>query len=228
MDRIDDYDFELPEEQIATEPLEQRDHSRLLVVDRRSESISHHRFVELPRLLQAGDRLVLNDTQVLPARLVGQRTNTGGKWEGLFLGTTPEGAWKLIGQCRGKLQPGEQITLVPAHRPESSDRLLLNLVERQADDVWIVQPNEDVDLLATLKEFGTVPLPPYIRRKLANTNDWQRYQTTYSREPDDNLSGLQIEIPNDLARQDRLMHRRAVFPHRMELWDMCVNVEMSS
>lgn len=115
MDRLSNYDYELPEELIAGEPRARRDDSRLLVVDRDSGRIVHRTIRDLPELLQAGDCLVLNDTRVIPARLLGRRAATGGKWEGLFLGCTKAGTWRLMGQCRGKPSVGERITVIRAH-----------------------------------------------------------------------------------------------------------------
>src|SRR6516165_7435821 len=83
------FDYELPPELIAQAPCEPRDQARLLVARRRDRSLSHHHFHELPTLLQPGDLLVLNDTRVVPARLLGKRAATGGKWEGLFLRDVP-------------------------------------------------------------------------------------------------------------------------------------------
>ena len=88
-----------------------RDHARLLVVRRRrDDSLAHHRFDDLANLLIPGDLLVLNDTRVMPARLLGKRAATGGKWEGLFLRQFPDGTWEMLCQTRGRLQPGEQIS----------------------------------------------------------------------------------------------------------------------
>lgn len=182
-DRLSDYNYDLPEELIAAEPAAVRDASRLLVIDRRDGSLSHHRFRDLPTLLSAKDRLVLNDTRVVPARLFGHRATTGGKWEGLFLGKTDDGHWKLIGQTRGRLNEGETITISPAHSSDSDQRLELTLVQRDAEGVWTAMPSSSADYTELLAAFGTVPLPPYIRRKLADEDDWERYQTTYARNP---------------------------------------------
>jgi S-adenosylmethionine:tRNA ribosyltransferase-isomerase len=182
-DRLSDYNYELPEELIAAEPATVRDESRLLVVDRRDGSLSHHRFRDLPTLLSARDRLVLNDTRVVPARLFGHRASTGGKWEGLFLGKTEDGHWKLIVQTRGRLNEGETITIAPAHASNSEQTLELTLVQRDAEGVWTAIPSSSTDYTELLAAFGTVPLPPYIRRKLADKDDWERYQTTYARNP---------------------------------------------
>jgi S-adenosylmethionine:tRNA ribosyltransferase-isomerase len=188
MDELASYDYDLPPELIATEPLPQRDGSRMLVVDRRTGTLQHRHVRDLPEMLRPGDRLVLNDTQVVPARLFGSRSATGGKWEGLFLEALPSGQWRLIGQSGGRLRAGDAITVVPAHNPDSSERLTLTLVECDADGIWTARPSTNG--LATgepatdvLRRFGTVPLPPYIRRKRGSQSDWQRYQTTYARRP---------------------------------------------
>jgi len=183
MDDLHSYDYELPPELIATEPLHRRDASRMLVVDRRSETLHHRSIGDLPELLRAGDRLVLNDTQVLPARLFGYRTATGGKWEGLFLRSLPSGEWQLIGHSGGRLHPGDSITVQSAHRPDCSEQLTLTLVSRDDDGVWTAKPSSGEPAVDVLKRFGTVPLPPYIRRKLGSENDWDRYQTAYARRP---------------------------------------------
>ena len=115
--RLDTYDYELPPELIAQAPLAERDSSRLLVIDRAAGTFQHRTMRDFPDLLQPADCLVLNDSRVVPARLTGRRARTGGRWEGLYLGLLPEGDWKLIGQTRGRLEPGEQVT-IPA--PDSS------------------------------------------------------------------------------------------------------------
>src|SRR5215831_7969643 len=96
-------DYHLPPELIAQEPAAERDRSRLLVVRRGDRSLDHREFLDLPDLLVPGDLLALNDTRVLPARLLGRRERTGGKWEGLFLRQIPDGLWELLGQTRGRL-----------------------------------------------------------------------------------------------------------------------------
>src|SRR6184192_234765 len=99
-------DYDLPPHLIAQEPPADRDAARLLVVDRATGALAHHLFRDLPDLLSPNDLLVLNDTRVLPARLVGKRERTGGRWEGLFLRQTPDGLWELLAQTRGRPEPG--------------------------------------------------------------------------------------------------------------------------
>jgi len=193
---ISHYDYQLPEELIAQQPTDQRDASRLMVIDRGSQTISHHVFRDLPSLLAAGDLLVMNNTRVVPARLNGVRTATGGKWEGLFLREEPGQQWRLIGQTRGTLQAGERITLLPNHQSQSTNSpretspsptqhhptVELLLKERQSGGEWICQPLTTLTTLEILEEFGTLPLPHYMQRS-ADAADWERYQTTYAERP---------------------------------------------
>lgn len=186
-DRIDHYDYILPAELIAGVPAARRDASRLLVVDRQRNTVEHRCFTDLPDLLHPGDLLVMNNTRVVPARLVGLRTATGGKWEGLFLREETSGSWRIIGQTRGKLVPGETITLLPAggghgKGDQSQTALLLTLAEKLDDGEWIVRPASDRPTWDLLDQFGTMPLPPYLQRDAASM-DWERYQTIYADAP---------------------------------------------
>jgi S-adenosylmethionine:tRNA ribosyltransferase-isomerase len=183
MDDLAAYDYELPAELIATEPLPQRDASRMLVVDRCTERLEHRSISDLPEILRPGDRLVLNDTRVVPAHLFGIRKATGGKWEGLFLEVDAAGHWKLIGHAGGKLRSGETLAIAPAHRPESSERLELTLLDCDAEGIWTAAPASSQNAVELLEQFGTVPLPPYIHRKLGAGLDWERYQTTFAARP---------------------------------------------
>ena len=180
------YDYKLPDELIARQPALRREDARLMIVDRAAETVQHRLIDDLPGLLRAGDCLVLNDTRVVPARLLGKRAQTGGRWEGLFLELTASGEWRLLSQCRGKLRAGEHIEIYPAHDPHSEERLLLQLGERDEDGIWRARPansmsNQPLDTWAALDKFGSVPLPPYIRRELAGKDDFARYQTVYAR-----------------------------------------------
>ncbi len=108
--RLADFDFELPEDRIASRPVEPRDQSRLLVLDRRSGARSHRRFRDLPDLLRRGDLIVLNDTRVFPARLRGERA-TGGKIECLLVRDRGEGRWEALLRAGGRLHAGERLAL---------------------------------------------------------------------------------------------------------------------
>ena len=137
---ISSYDYTLPPELIAAAPLSVRDASRLLVVNRAEQSITHATFRDLPAYLREGDLLVVNETRVVPAKLRGTRSATGGKWEGLFLGIEGASHWRLIGQTRGKLQPGEELSLYPADNPDDPSRLRVTLRERRGAGEWLVEP----------------------------------------------------------------------------------------
>ena len=114
MSELDQYDYDLPRQLIAQSPCVSRADARMLVVDRRKGSLSHHHIRDLGEFLQRGDCLALNDTRVVPARLLGRRARTGGHWEGLFLQATPEGLWRVLCKTRGRLAPGEEIVLFNA------------------------------------------------------------------------------------------------------------------
>jgi S-adenosylmethionine:tRNA ribosyltransferase-isomerase len=167
-------DYELPPDLIAQSPAEPRDHARLLTLRRASGSLAHHHFFDLPELLTPGDLLVLNDTRVLHARLLGRRASTGGKWEGLFLKSLADGTWEMLCQTGGKPRPGETILVEPGP-------LELELVEKLADGRWRVQPRATDPVAEILERHGQVPLPPYIRQGRAGPGDADRYQTVYAR-----------------------------------------------
>ena len=178
-DLLSTYDYDLPENLIAKEPLATRDAARLMVLDRHLGTITHRQIRDLPELLRTGDCLVLNNSRVLPARLLGVRTATGGKWEGLYLGSTPNGLWRLIGQTRGYLRLNESITVTNV----AGEALHLKLTEKEADGVSLFEPSSTGNLLDLLQRFGDVPLPPYMDRKQATGLDRERYQTTFALHP---------------------------------------------
>jgi S-adenosylmethionine:tRNA ribosyltransferase-isomerase len=170
---FDVLDYDLPPQLIAQEPAADRDSSRLLVVDRKRAALSHHQFRDLPDLLSPGDHLVLNDTKVLPARLVGRRVKTGGRWEGLFLREQSDGLWELLAQTRGRPLVGEEIAIEPGP-------LRLTLRGR-AGGHWLAEPTSRGSPTELLAVSGHVPLPPYIRKGAALESDRDRYQTVYAR-----------------------------------------------
>jgi len=174
------FDYELPRELVAQEPLRNRIDARLMVVDRGRESIEHRYVRDLPELLTAGDRLVLNDTKVIPAQLVGRRVPTGGRWQGLYLETTSEGHWKLLCKSRGRLKPGDLIELVDVEgRPSAKLWMLEPLDEGQ----WLAHADTDEPLSTLLARLGRVPLPPYIRGGHMIDSDVVNYQTVFARVP---------------------------------------------
>jgi S-adenosylmethionine:tRNA ribosyltransferase-isomerase len=172
--RLDEFDYALPEELIAQEPAARRDASRLLVLRRASGEVGHHTFSDLPDLLSPDDLLVLNDTRVVAARLVGTRRATGGKWEGLFVREHAGGLWELLLQTRGKLAAGETLL---------AGTLALELVEKVPPGRWLVRPGEAGPFAEVLARHGQVPIPPYIRKGRAEDADADRYQTLYARRP---------------------------------------------
>jgi S-adenosylmethionine:tRNA ribosyltransferase-isomerase len=171
--RADSLDYHLPPSLIAQEPAARRDASRLLVVRRRDNALEHRTFADLPELLAPGDLLIHNDTRVLPARLVGRRERTGGRWEGLFLHANEAGLWELLCQTRGRLVEGETVLVEPGS-------LRLTLVGRHGGH-WLARPEAPGTAFELLELHGQVPLPPYIRKGQARDEDRDRYQTVYAR-----------------------------------------------
>jgi len=170
--RLEDLDFALPPEQIAQTPAAERTAARLLVLERTSGALHHHRIADLPRLLRPGDLLVLNDARVIPARIRGRRPS-GGRLELLLLGPAAPGTWEAL--VRGHPRVGETVVL-PGARGE--------WLEALGDGRWRLRLEVGEDVLAWLERVGEVPLPPYIRRPEGpRPEDRLRYQTTYARVP---------------------------------------------
>src|SRR5262249_39401685 len=170
------FDFELPSHLIAQHPCSERDHSRLLVVHRATASIEHRVFHELPDLLKAGDLLVLNDTRVLPARLLGVRERTGGEWGGLLLRQRVAGLWELSVRARGRVVAGEIVMVEPGG-------LRLEYAGKSAEGRWLFRPFEVGSPPELLAQYGHTPLPPYIRKGREAPGDRERYQTLYAHHP---------------------------------------------
>jgi S-adenosylmethionine:tRNA ribosyltransferase-isomerase len=178
--RLDEFDYDLPPHLVARAPSPRRDESRLLVVQRSGGVLGHGRFSDLPEWLRAGDMLVLNDTRVLPARLVGRRYASSGRWEGLFLQTRADGCWELLAQMRGRPIVGETLLV-------EQGGLELELVGKTGEGRWLVRPREAGAAEELLLRHGQVPLPPYIRKARGSDDeapgDRERYQTIYARRP---------------------------------------------
>lgn len=174
------FDYELPRERIAQEPLRQRVDARLMVVDRKRNAIEHHHVRDLPYLIPEGDRLVLNDTRVIPAQLVGVRPETGGRWQGLYLETTAEGHWRLVCKTRGRLKPGDMVKLIDREGRECETLWLLDRLEQGQ---WLAHPDSDEPASVILERLGRVPLPPYIRGGNMTDADLASYQTVFARQP---------------------------------------------
>jgi S-adenosylmethionine:tRNA ribosyltransferase-isomerase len=168
--KTSDFDFYLPEELIAQTPLERRDASRLLTLDKNTGAVGHHRFYELPRFLRPGDCLVLNDSRVLPARLIGRRP-TGGACEVLLLVDRGDNLWECLVRPGRKLKPGARVIF--------GDGRLTATVEAELNDgKRAVRFQYQGIFLEILEQLGRMPLPPYIKAEL---EDQERYQTVYSR-----------------------------------------------
>lgn len=180
MAQASDYDYELPRDLIAQRPAANRTDARLMVLRRSTSAIEHRTIRDLPGLLDPRDCLVINDTRVVPARLLGRRSGTQGRWEGLFLGVDGEGNWRLLCKTRGHLGPGETVDLLDNR---GRDDVRLRMQEKQAGGVWLARPLSEEPTFELLDRVGRVPLPHYIRHGEMERDDRQRYQTVYARNP---------------------------------------------
>jgi S-adenosylmethionine:tRNA ribosyltransferase-isomerase len=167
--RTTDFDYDLPEEQIAQKPVTPRHASRLLVLDRADESLTHTQFWHIDRYLQPGDLLVINETRVIPARIYAKKQPGGGKAELLLLKKDNSHTWEALGGGKG-LKVGRKLIIEGG--PEAE---IIRVLEGPKRMVRFSEPIE-----AYLDQVGHVPLPPYIHRHL---EDPERYQTVYAREP---------------------------------------------
>ena len=165
-----DFYYDLPEELIAQTPLKQRDSSRLLVMDRESGTVTHRYFFDILKYLNPGDCLVMNDSRVLPARLLGQRP-TGGVAELLLLRALGEDKWECLARPGRKLHIGQQIIF-------GNGELKATVVDVRKDGNRIVEFEYEGIFLEVLEKLGKMPLPPYIKEEL---KDQERYQTVYSK-----------------------------------------------
>ncbi|MBQ1834501.1 MAG: tRNA preQ1(34) S-adenosylmethionine ribosyltransferase-isomerase QueA [Oscillospiraceae bacterium] len=166
-----DFDYELPPELIAQTPIERRDASRLLCLDKHTGAFSHHHFYELPDFLQSGDCLILNDSRVLPARLLGQRLPGGGACEVLLLIDRGENTWECIVRPGKHLRKGAKMRF-------GDGELTAEVTEVLPDGNRMVRFAYEGIFLEVLERLGKMPLPPYIKEEL---QDRERYQTVYSR-----------------------------------------------
>ena len=167
-----DFYYNLPESYIAQTPVEPRDHSRLMQIDRADGNITHRHFYNLCDILKKGDLLVVNDSRVLPARLYGEKEGTGSFIEFLLLEQKGDKLWEIICRPGKKAKPGARFSF-------GSGRLTAEVVEVKDDGNRIVQFECEGNFYTALEDVGQMPLPPYITEKL---EDKERYQTVYSRE----------------------------------------------
>lgn len=173
------YDYELPPELIAQQALADRAAARLLVVHRATGTLEHRQIRDLPELLAPGDLVVVNDTRVVPARLIGRRAATGGAWEGLFLRVDETtGLWQILAHTRGRPALGESVALVDRTGAEGAT---LELVGRGLGGTWLVRPSVAGPADEVLARVGRVPLPGYIRGGDEQHGDLERYQTVFAR-----------------------------------------------
>lgn len=179
MSDADLYDYDLPPELIAQQALADRAAARLLVVHRATGTLEHRQIRDLPELLAPGDLVVVNDTRVVPARLIGRRAATGGAWEGLFLRVDETtGLWQILAHTRGRPAIGESVALVDRTGAEGAT---LELVGRGLGGTWLVRPSVAGPAEEVLARVGRVPLPGYIRGGDEQHGDLERYQTVFAR-----------------------------------------------
>ena len=169
--KTSDFNYDLPPELIAQTPLERRDGSRLLVLGRETGAMEHRHFYDLPEYLHPGDCLVLNDSRVLPARLLGHRVPSGGAVEVLLLQDKGDGVWECLTRPGKKTQPGTELSF-------GDGELTATVVGALDGGNKLVQFHYEGIFLEVLERLGKMPLPPYIKEEL---EDGERYQTVYSR-----------------------------------------------
>ena len=167
-----DFYYDLPEELIAQTPIEPRNQSRLMVIDRETGAVSHQHFYNLCDMLQEGDLLVLNDSRVIPARLYGEKMDNGTFIEFLLLEQKGDKLWELICRPGKKAKVGTRFSF-------GGGRLIGEVVEVKEDGNRLVQFTCEGNFFTALEDVGQMPLPPYIKAKL---QDKERYQTVYNRE----------------------------------------------
>lgn len=168
--KVEDFNYDLPQERIAQVPIEPRDHSQLMVVDAKAESVVHKHFYDLPQFLQPNDVLVVNETRVIPARLFGTKLGTQGKVEFLLLRPLTDKKWEVL------VKPGKRCkagTIV-----EFSPKLQAKVLSTTDVGGRVVEFICDQDFGELLEELGETPLPPYITEQL---EDKERYQTVYAK-----------------------------------------------
>lgn len=170
--KTDDFDYYLPKELIAQTPLEKRDESRLLVLDKNSGEVVHKKFYDIIDYLNPGDALVINDTKVIPARIIGVKEDTGAVIELLLLKDVVSDTWECLAKPQKRLKVGTIISF--------GDGILKARVSEIKDEgITIVNLIYDGILMEILEHLGTMPLPPYIHEKLENQD---MYQTVYAKD----------------------------------------------
>ncbi len=169
---LSEFDYYLPPELIAQEPVSRRDQSRLLVINRKTQAIEHTYFSQLVHYLSPGDVLVLNNTRVIPARLTGARKDTGGKVEVVLLKPTGNQTWEALVKPGRRVPPGKEIVF-------GEGKLTASVLETTQEGGRILSFSYEGSFEEVLSQLGILPLPPYIKRELKEP---QRYQTVYAEE----------------------------------------------
>jgi len=170
--KLTDFDFELPEELISQHPYEKRDEARLMVLDKKTGEIEHKGFKDIIDYLDVGDCLVLNDTRVIPARLIGTKEDTGGKIEFLLLKRIDKNRWETLAKPGKRAKEGTKFTF-------GEGELKAKVISSQDDGSRIIEFEFEGIFEEVLDRLGQMPLPPYIKEKLENN---EMYQTVYSNE----------------------------------------------
>ncbi len=172
--KLTDFDYHLPPDRIAQSPLQQRDASRLLVIDRGTDAFHHTQFSQIGEYLPSNTLLVLNDTKVIPARLIGNKIGTGGKIELLLIREKEPDTWDVLAKPRRSLRIGTQVAF-------GNGKLIAEVLAKPDNGHCIVRFDYDHNdaFLSILAEIGMMPLPPYIRRS-PNAEDKTRYQSVYA------------------------------------------------
>ena len=172
--RTSDFDYYLPKELIAQTPLEPRDHSRLMVLERSDASLRHHRFFEVVDYLRSGDVLVFNDSRVIPARLSGRKADTGGRLEILLLSQLDSRVWEALVRPAKRTRVGSRLELAgDTVSGREQDRVIAEVVEVREGGVRVISFSDET----LLEGLGSIALPPYIHVPLKSP---ERYQTVYA------------------------------------------------
>ena len=177
--KLESYHFDLPSSLIAQYPVEQRDHSRMMVLSRMTPEISDNYFYQIADWIPDDAALVLNNTKVLPSRLVGQRSS-GGKLEALLLRERIPGQWETLIKPAKRIQPGDSLSFCSGHIPAKA-------ITRLPEGTWVLEFEQHESLMSRLEQHAYSPLPPYIDRDQTlakdKVQDRARYQTCYARQP---------------------------------------------
>ncbi len=176
---LSEFDYNLPEELIAQMPADKRENSRMLVLDRHSQTISHKHFYDIVDIIDASCLLVLNNTKVMPARLYGQKEETGAKIEIFLLKQLDGKKWETLIKPSKRVKSGTVVKI-------SDELSARTLAKTEEDGGWIVELIYEGNVLDVLHRNGNIPLPPYIERKMQSDEikklDFERYQTVYAKD----------------------------------------------